>query len=87
MALVVFFLAFLAVNQTGEHSWEGADGQAEDVISDLTNGTYQPWIGSIWEPPSGEVETLFFSIQAAVGGLIIGYFLGYYRRGRLEGAS
>lgn len=82
VVLAAFFLGFLFVNSTGEHEWGGADGEAEGVISDLTGGSYQPWIGPIWEPPSSEIESLFFSLQAAVGGLIIGYFLGYHHRAK-----
>ena len=39
---------------------------------------YQPWFNSIWEPPSGEIESLLFALQAAIGAIIIGYVLGYY---------
>ncbi len=80
--LAVFFMGFIFVNSTGEHEWGGADGEAEGVIADLTGGTYQPWINPVWEPPSGEIEGLFFSLQAALGGLIIGYFLGYHHRAK-----
>ncbi len=51
----------------------------ENVINDLTGGTYQPWFSSVWTPPSGEIESLLFALQAAFGAIIIGYFLGYYR--------
>ncbi|MBN1322750.1 MAG: energy-coupling factor ABC transporter substrate-binding protein [Methanotrichaceae archaeon] len=78
--LIVFFGAFLYVNSTGDHEWSGADSQAEGAIGELTGGSYEPWFEPIWEPPSGEIENLFFSLQAAIGGLIIGYFLGYNRR-------
>ena len=77
--IVVFFAAFAIVSLNGEHEWGGADGQAENVVAELTGGTYQPWFKSIWEPPSGEIESLLFSLQAAIGSIIIGYFLGYYR--------
>jgi cobalt/nickel transport protein len=77
--IVVFIAAFAYVSSTGNHEWGGADGQAEDVISQLTGGTYQPWFQSIYTPPSGEIESLLFALQAAIGSLIIGYFLGYYR--------
>ncbi len=80
--LVVFFMGFVFVNSTGDHEWGGADGEAEGVISEITGGTYRPWIDPVWEPPSGEIESLLFSLQAALGGLIIGYFLGYYHRAR-----
>jgi cobalt/nickel transport protein len=77
--IVLFIAAFAYVSSTQNHEWGGADGQAEDVISDLTDGTYIPWFQSIYQPPSGEIESLLFALQAAVGSLIIGYFLGYYR--------
>jgi len=77
--LVAFLAAFAYVSSTGNHEWGGADGQAENVIAELTGGSYQPWFQSIYEPPSGEIESLLFGLQAAIGSIIIGYFLGYYR--------
>ena len=77
--IVVFIAAFAYISSSGTHEWSGSDDQAEDVISQLTGGTYQPWFNSIYAPPSGEIESLLFSLQAAIGSIIIGYFLGYYR--------
>ncbi|MHB8117987.1 MAG: energy-coupling factor ABC transporter substrate-binding protein [Methanothrix sp.] len=77
--LVVFIGAFAYVSSTGNHEWSGSDDQAGNVIDKLTGGSYQPWAHSIWTPPSGEIESLLFALQAAFGSLIIGYFLGYYR--------
>ena len=77
--LVVFIGAFAYVSSTGNHAWSGSDDQAKDTIDKLTGGTYRPWAQSIWTPPSGEIESLLFALQAAFGSLIIGYFLGYYR--------
>lgn len=77
--IILFIAAFAAVSSQEGHEWSGADSQAEDVISDLTGGPYQPWYSSIYQPPSGEIESLLFALQAAIGSLIIGYFLGYYR--------
>ncbi|MPM09945.1 Cobalt transport protein CbiN [bioreactor metagenome] len=54
----------------------GADGQAEEVIAEI-NPDYEPWFSPIIEPASGEIESLLFSIQAAIGAGVIGYFLGY----------
>lgn len=79
-ALGLFFLSFAFISLTGDHDWSGADGKAEAVVDEMTGGSYRPWISPIWSP-SGELESLFFSLQAAIGGLIIGYFLGYYSRG------
>jgi cobalt/nickel transport protein len=77
--IVLFIAAFAYVSSTQNHEWSGADSQAEDVISQLTGGTYVPWFQSIYQPPSGEIESLLFALQAALGRFIIGYFLGYYR--------
>jgi len=77
--IVAFIAAFAYVSSTGNHEWGGSDDMPENVINDLTGGSYQPWAHSIWEPPSGEIESLLFALQAAFGATIIGYFLGYYR--------
>lgn len=53
----------------------GADSSAGPVIEETG---YQPWFSSIWEPPSGEIESLLFALQAAIGAIIIGYILGYF---------
>ena len=29
-----------------------------------------------WEPPSGEIESLLFALQAAIGAGFIGYYVG-----------
>ena len=77
--IMLLIAAFAYVSFSQNHEWCGADDQTEDVISDLTDGTYIPWFQSIYQPLSCEVESLLFALQAAVGSLIIGYFLGYYR--------
>ena len=72
--VVALFAAPLLLAPSAEYS--GSDGSAEQAISDTG---YKPWFSPVWEPPSGEIETLLFSLQAAVGALIIGYFVGYER--------
>lgn len=66
----------LVLNKTAE--FNGADGEAEAAITEI-NPDYKPWFESLWEPPSGEVESLLFVLQAAVGALFIGYFIGSSR--------
>jgi len=77
--ILLFIAAFAYINSNQNHEWNGADSQAENVISKLSGGTYKPWFESIYTPPSKEIESLLFALQAAIGSLIIGYFLGYYR--------
>lgn len=59
----------------GKGEFGGADGQIEGTISQL-NQNYEPWFSSIWEPPSGEIESLLFALQAAIGAGFIGYYVG-----------
>ncbi|MFZ5632571.1 MAG: energy-coupling factor ABC transporter substrate-binding protein [Bacillota bacterium] len=84
IAIVVILAAFPMVIQTGAE-FGGADGAAEEVITEI-HPDYQPWFRSIWEPPSGEIESLLFALQAAIGAGFIGYFLGLIK-GRKEQAQ
>ena len=77
--VVILFVAPLVMyNGHGEDEgyFGGSDGQAGEVIE---QSGYKPWISSVWEPPSGEIESLLFALQAAIGALIIGYAFGYWR--------
>lgn len=80
--VVVLFAAPLLFLPSAQFS--GADSSAEQTIS---NQGYTPWFNPIWEPPSSEIETLLFSLQAAVGAIIIGYFIGYERGKRAQKVS
>lgn len=53
----------------------GADDVARAAIGTLKPG-YQPWFAPLIEPASGEVASLLFALQAAVGAGVIGYWLG-----------
>ncbi len=74
-ALLIIVVPFFIFNGKGEEYFSGSDDKASQVIEETG---YTPWFSSIWEPPSGEMESLLFALQAAIGSLIIGYFLGYY---------
>lgn len=76
--LLIFTVQFIYMSSTTDAEYGGADGEAEDVINEITGG-YEPIANPIWEPPSGEIESLLFGLQAAIGAGVIGYFLGYYR--------
>lgn len=57
------------------------NGGTDDLASnEIQNLGYKPWFESIWIPPSDNVETLIFASQAAIGLIIIGYFIGYYKK-------
>ncbi|MGL5756056.1 MAG: energy-coupling factor ABC transporter substrate-binding protein [Paraclostridium sp.] len=70
---IILIITPLLLNATAEYG--GADGEAEGVITEI-NPDYKPWASSLYEPPSGEIESLLFSTQAAIGAGFIGYYLG-----------
>ncbi|TFV60101.1 energy-coupling factor ABC transporter substrate-binding protein [Mycobacterium sp. PS03-16] len=64
----------------------GADGQAEEVITEIDAG-YEPWFSPLVGELPGEVESGLFAIQAGLGGIVLGGAVGWYagrRRGRQE---
>jgi len=73
LALIFFPLIVLRNAEFG-----GADDRAGKAISEI-RPDYEPWFKPIWEPPSGEVETFFFALQAAIGSGFVCYYLGYLR--------
>ncbi len=74
VSLLGLILFSLWSNQGAEFA--GADAQAEAMIAEVNPG-YQPWFEPIWEPPSGEIESMLFSVQAALGSGFICFYLGY----------
>lgn len=72
--VIVLTLLLIPVLAPGISAWEGADGAAMALVTEH-QPSYEPWFNSIWSPPSGEIESLLFSLQAAIGGGIIGYLL------------
>ena len=55
--------------------FKGADDQAKEMIATIKPG-YRPWFKPLMEPPSNEVETCLFALQAALGAGFIGYWYG-----------
>ena len=53
----------------------GADDQAKDLIAEIAPD-YQQWFEPLIEPASGEIASLLFALQAAIGAGFIGYYLG-----------
>ncbi|RLG30343.1 energy-coupling factor ABC transporter substrate-binding protein [Methanosarcinales archaeon] len=76
--ILIFAGLFLYISESTDAEFGGSDGEAEGVIEELTGGTYEPIADPLWEPPSGEIESLLFGLQIALGAIIIGYFFGYY---------
>ncbi len=82
LLLAVVVLAVAPVVFIKGAKFSGSDDQAKSKIQELQPG-YKPWFNSLIELPSGEVESLLFSVQAATGAGVIGYVIGLYK-GRTE---
>ena len=78
LIFIVIALAVVPLFIARDAEFGGADGQAEEAITEIA-ADYEPWFSPIYEPPSGEIESLLFSLQAAIGAGIIGYGLGFFR--------
>jgi cobalt/nickel transport protein len=76
LILLVIALAVVPLFLANGAEFSGADDQAETAITEIQPG-YTPWFSPIWEPPSGEIESLLFALQAALGTGFIAYFFGY----------
>ncbi len=72
IALALFPVLFVR----GEYA--GSDGQGTEAIQKLQPG-YKPWFEPVVELPSGEIESLMFATQAALGAGVVGFVIGLYR--------
>jgi cobalt/nickel transport protein len=85
LVALVIALAVVPLMTLKHAEFGGADGQAEEAITQL-HPEYKPWFAPFWEPPGGEVESLLFALQAALGAGVLGYGLGFLR-GKHESAG
>ncbi len=75
--IAIFVIVVLAVGNANGDLFGGADDGAEDVVAEV-DPDFEPWTSGIWgdyELP-GETESLLFAVQAAIGAIVIGYFIG-----------
>lgn len=78
LVVLVILISVIPIFMLKHAEFGGADGEAEAAITEI-NPEYTPWFKSFWEPPSGEIESLLFALQASLGTLVIGYYIGYVR--------
>ena len=74
IGLVILLVAF-PLWYCRDAEFGGADGMAGELIEE-SNPDYEPWFQPIFEPASGEVESLLFALQAAIGSGIVCFVLG-----------
>lgn len=78
--LTVLPLWFAAAPPEGPGSgappaFSGADSRAQQAIG-IIAPNYKPWFAPLFEPPRGEIASLLFALQAAIGAGVIGFWLG-----------
>ncbi len=81
IAVVGFCAVFLYTSSTNGGEFAGSDTVGSSQISQITGipeENFHPLIGQ-WIPPSGEIESALFAIQAAIGGIFVGWVFGYWK--------
>jgi cobalt/nickel transport protein len=81
IAIGIFCGLFLYSSSTMSGAeFAGSDTVGSGLIAKLS-GTplenFQPIIPQ-WEPPSGEIESCLFALQAAFGGILVGGIFGFW---------
>jgi len=80
VAIAVFGMIFLYTSSVSHTEFAGTDSIAAGKISS-SSGPSQEEIKPLipqWVPPSTEIESTLFGIQAAIGGMFIGGVFGYW---------
>jgi cobalt/nickel transport protein len=82
LAVLGFCALFLYTSSImHEAEFAGSDTVGSSQIAELTGiaeEDFQPIIGQ-WVPPSGEIESALFALQAAIGGIMVGWVFGYWK--------
>ena len=73
IAITILPLLFLK-----DAEFVGSDDKAKEAITQI-DSNYKPWFSPIWQPPSEEIESLLFSLQASIGSGGICYYFGYLK--------
>jgi cobalt/nickel transport protein len=81
IAIITFCAIFLYTNSTMiDKKFTGSDNVGSRLIIKLSGnaeGNFQPLIPQ-WKPPSEEIESCLFALQAAVGGILVGGVFGFW---------
>lgn len=75
LPLLLFNAPPAAPGAEAQEVFGGADARAQQAIGDISPG-YEPWFKPVFEPASGEIASLLFALQAAIGAGVIGFWLG-----------
>jgi cobalt/nickel transport protein len=82
--ITIIVLATLPFYLVRDSEFGGSDGVGSEIVAELAPDYNTAWIQNIWTPPGGETESMLFALQAAVGGILIGYCFGYLQGSRSD---
>ncbi|MDD1715361.1 MAG: cobalt transport protein CbiN [Methanolinea sp.] len=81
VTIVVFCGLFLYSSSLMEDAeFAGSDTVGSSRVAEISGipeEEFRPLIGQ-WVPPSVEIESALFALQAAVGGIFVGWVFGYW---------
>lgn len=82
LVLAVFIAVFPLFLLRGA-TFGGSDDAGSEVVSEITDGTYQPWFTPVLETLIGgelpeEVESLLFCVQTGIGVGVLAFFMGRF---------
>jgi cobalt/nickel transport protein len=75
---IIIGLAVLPLIFLKNAKFAGSDDNGKKAITAI-DPNYKPWFTSVWQPPSGEISSMLFALQAAIGSGILFYGLGYMK--------
>jgi cobalt/nickel transport protein len=78
VSILVFSALFLSM---GRGDFAGTDSVASAQISRMTGVPGEQVHPLVWQwiPPGPEVESALFALQAAIGGIFVGWVFGYWK--------
>jgi len=82
LAIIAFCALFLYTSSVmGNAEFAGSDDVGSSQISKITGIPEESFHPLIWQwvAPSGEIESALFALQAAIGGIFVGWFFGYWK--------
>jgi cobalt/nickel transport protein len=82
LAGLVVLIAVVPLFVRGGAGFGGSDTAARDMVHEIAGADYEPWADPVLETflggaLPGELETLFFCIQTAIGAGVIAFCFGY----------
>jgi cobalt/nickel transport protein len=80
IGIIAFVALFMIVSSQSGNEFSGSDDVGSEKVAELTGkpvDSFTPLIPQ-YEPPSGEIESTLFALQATFGGVIVGLVIGYW---------